>query len=122
MLLLPFIEYKRWKKTYGEVVNLNKKVTVLIAVAMWLLMCLFLKLYDWPVLAFAVSCVGIRGFFYDPALNLFMGRYIDAESGTTNSKADQFEHRKKISFWVQRWFYLGVAIAAGILYELIKRA
>lgn len=120
-LLLPFIEWCRWKKEFGEKPNLDKRVTVAIAVLAWLLMCWAFRLFNWAVPFFALSCFGIRGTFYDPALNLFFGRYIDQESETTNSKTDHFERKSKISFIWQRVLYLGVAVVFALLYELTKK-
>lgn len=122
MLLLPLIEWLRYKNEYGKKKNLNKAFTSVITFAAWLIVCFALKLFAWPVIFFAISCGGIRGLFYDPALNLFFGRYIDHQSETTNSRIDHFERKKKISFWVQRLLYLGVAVVFAVLYELTKKA
>lgn len=121
-ILLPFIEWCRWRKEFGKKVNLNKRATAAIAFASFLLVCLFFGLFQWPVLFFALCCLGIRGVFYDPALNLFFDRYIDEISTTTNSWIDHREQQMKISFWMQRILYAGVAVVFGILYELIKKA
>jgi hypothetical protein len=120
ILLLPAIERWRFNASYGKVVNLNKKITVAIAIAAWLIMCGFLGLYEWAVIFFALACFGIRGMFYDPSLNLFLGRYIDAESETTNSKTDKAERKLNIGFWWQRLIYLGIAVVFAVLYELTK--
>lgn len=121
-LLLPFIEWCRYKNEYGKKPNLDKRVTTAIAVVCFLLLCWAFRLFQWPVIFFALSCLGIRGVFYDPALNLFFGRYIDEISTTTNSWIDHREQQMKISFWMQRFLYAGVAVVFGILYELIKKA
>lgn len=120
MLILPLIEWFRWKKEYGKKVNLDKWFTKGVAFAAWLLFIWATGLFSWAVLVFAVCCACIRGVFYDPALNIFFGRYIDNVSETTNSKTDQWERKKKISFWWQRALYLLAAVAFGIAYELIK--
>lgn len=119
-LLLPFIEWCRWKKEYGKKPNLDKRVTVAIAVIAWLLVCWAFKLFAWPVLLFGISCLCIRGALYDPVLNLFMKRAIDAESTTTNSKTDKIEQRNRLSFRVQRLLYFLAAVCFAIAYEIIK--
>lgn len=121
-LVLPFIEWCRWKKEFGEKDNLDKRVTVAIAVLFWLLVCWAFKLFHWQVFIFGISCLCIRGVFYDPALNLFMDRSIDKESDTTNSKTDHAERKLNINFIWQRILYAGAAISFAVLYELSKRA
>lgn len=119
-LILPLIEWLRHKAEYGKKPNLDKSLTFAIAVTVWLVQVWIMGLFAWAVLFFAFSCVGIRGVFYDPALNIFFGRHIDDESETTNSKTDGFEQKHKISFRVQRLLYLGVAIVGAVLYEWTK--
>lgn len=120
MLLLPFIEWLRYKNEYGKKANLDKWGSIAIAAVVWLLQVWAMDMFQWAVVLFAICCICIRGVFYDPALNLFLGRYIDQESRTTNSKTDQWERRKKISFWWQRALYLLAAVAFGVAYELVK--
>jgi hypothetical protein len=120
MLLLPGIEWFRWKQEYGKKVNLDKWFTLGVAFTAWLIMVWAMGLFSWPVLVFGVCCVCIRGVFYDPSLNIFFGRYIDNVSETTNSKTDQWERKKKISFWMQRVLYLLAAIVFAVAYELLK--
>ena len=59
---------------------------------------------------FALVCVGIRGVFYDPSLNLFRGLSIDYTSKTTTSLTDKF----LTDFWTERVVY-GVGLLLFII-------
>lgn len=120
VFILPLIEWVRYKIEYGKKPNLDKYLTVTIVVIVWIIQVWIMNLFTWRIIFFAFSCFGIRGTFYDPSLNKFLGRGITDESKTTNSKTDQFEQKKKISFLWQRVLYAGVAIVFGVLYELSK--
>lgn len=129
IFITALVEWVRWRQSFGRTVNLNKKVTVGIAAAAWvvsvLINCwLFWDLnFDWLLLfqlfVYALECAGMRGLLYDPVLNLLMGRKIDNDSYTTNSKFDAKEQKGGISFWAQRTIYAGVALIFTILFELI---
>jgi hypothetical protein len=129
--LSVFIEWVRWRQSFGRVVNLNKKVTlsiaaVLIVAAFFINHFLFWGLkWDLSLLveipAYILECAGFRGLLYDPSLNLAMGRNIEKESETTNSRTDQKEQERRIRFWQQRIIYGAIGVLALILFEITKR-
>jgi hypothetical protein len=109
-LILAFIESIRIKVVHGKVLNVKKVWSVAGAIAAFIITVAIFSQWDWYVLCLAFACIGVRGIFYDPALNLFRGEYIDYESQSTNSKADKAERRNGVNFWQQRLIYLGIAL------------
>lgn len=120
-ILLTVIEYYlRIKPSHGEVVNVSKNVSKILAVVFFVPIVILFKMYGWYVIPFALCCVGIRGVFYDPFLNIWFDRKIDNESLTTNSKGDFLERKLGLTFWKQRIFYLLVFIINFCIYNFLK--
>lgn len=119
-LVAPFIEKLRMKATHGKVVNIDHNISAGIGAALFLVDVIVCKLYFWPVILFVPCCIAVRGVFYDPSLNLMLGRYIDEESASTNNNTDRIEKKKKISFWAQRGYYFLAAVIFFFLYEWAK--
>lgn len=118
-ILCAIIEWARWKISYGKYKNLNKSYTYAIAIGLFIACCFTIG-WSWQII-FLIPCFGgIRGTLYDPLLNIFMDRYIDEESYTTNSWIDQKEQQRKINFWLQRIIYLAVAVVFALLFEWSK--
>lgn len=110
------IEWLRLKIQHGKVSNLNKRVSVAIGFGLWLLVVWMLGLWHVQVLLFGIACVGLRGVFYDPVLNLFRRKPIDHEAYTTNSLTDQLERDEDLSFWEQRIAYAIWTVLFSVLY------
>ena len=115
-ILLAFIENLRINAKKGEVLNIKHSWSGFGAIVAFIVTVAIFKQWNLYVLCLGISCIGMRGVFYDPALNLFLGRYIDAESETTDNKTDFFEKNRHISFWVQRLLYLVLTAAGFALY------
>ena len=96
------IRIKKSKKA-----NINHFYSVVIGFAFFLITG-FLFNVKWGL--FALICVGIRGVFYDPILNLFRGLKIDYTSKTTTSLTDKF----LTDFWTERVVY-GVGLILFII-------
>lgn len=110
-VLLAFIESIRIKAVHGKVLNVKKVWSVAGAVAAFVLLVIIFKQWNLFIICIGLSCIGIRGVFYDPSLNIFLGRYLDQDGDTSNSKTDRAERKRKISFWMQRLLYLILAAA-----------
>jgi len=111
------IEWIRWKSSYGKVANLNKTWTKVIAVALFAAAVLIIEMNVWwHIVIYGLGCIGVRGMVYDPALNLYFGRYIDDESETTNSKTDDRERKLGLSFWGQRSAYFAWTVLMGLIF------
>lgn len=115
-ILLAFIEKLRIKANWGKVVNINHWYSFAGAVAAFIVTVAIFHQWNLYILCLALACIGVRGVFYDPSLNLFLGRYIDAESESSNNKSDALERKRKISFWMQRLLYLILTIAGYLLF------
>lgn len=117
----------RIKAVKGEVVNINKKYTVLFGalscVVGVLLYCThpYTSFIDFivKVLVFGLLFVSVRGVFYDPILNKMRGLKINYESETTNSKIDHIEINAKLGFWTQRSIYLLASIVFYLIFKLV---
>lgn len=115
----------RIKAVKGEVVNINKKYTVLfgafICLSGVLTFCIspYTSFVDliMKVLVFVLLFTSVRGVLYDAFLNLLRKKKIDYESKTTNSKVDQREINIGLSFWEQRSVY---SIASLFFYLIFK--
>ena len=89
--------------------NINHAYSVVIGFAFFLIVG-FLFNVKWFLFAFI--CIGIRGVFYDPALNLFRGLKLDYTSRTTTSLTDKF----LTDFWTERIVYTVGLVIFLILY------
>ena len=94
--------------------NINHTYSVLIGFAFFLIVVVLFNiigtLLNVKWIIFAFICIGIRGVFYDPALNLFRGLSIDYTSKTTTSLTDKF----LTDFWTERIVY-GVGLLLFII-------
>jgi hypothetical protein len=127
IVLACTIEWVRWKILFGKVKNLDKKYSVLIGFGLFVFVAVkfigfdasfFLKsLAKWFV--YGIECIGIRIVLYDPVLNIFMGRYIDHISHTTNSLTDQKQADFNINFWQERVIGLVITLVFSFLYQLL---
>lgn len=110
-ILLAFIESLRIDAVKGEVENINHSWSVAGGIAAFIVLVIIFRQWNMYVICLGISCLGVRGVFYDPALNLFLNRYIDQVSIKTTSGTDRLEQKNKLSFWVQRLLYLILAAA-----------
>jgi hypothetical protein len=117
-LLLAVIETLRIDAVKGKVANVKKVWSVTGAVVAFIVLVCIFHTWSLLIIPLGIACIGIRGVFYDPTLNLCLGRYIDAESIKTNSKVDGIERKRKINFWTQRAMYLGLFICGFALYVI----
>lgn len=130
VLLCWLIEAFRIKISYGKVVNLDKTITKVIAVVLFLIAIIIDKTWEngdsivtgcLYIIPCALIYGGCRGTLYDPLLNIFpLKRKWWQDSYTTNSKTDKEERRRKISTYQQRALYLGVWIFSIVLFEVSK--
>ena len=100
------IRIKKSKKA-----NINHAYSVAIGFAFFIIVGFLLNV-KW--ILFGLICIGIRGVFYDPALNLFRGLPIDYTSKTTTSLTDKF----LTDFWTERIVYGAGLLLFIILYYL----
>lgn len=121
-LLLPWIEKIRYEHEYGKKENLNKKVTVMYAALAWLFpftgVIIDAQGWEWRMVFFILASAALRGFFWDPSLNLWLDRHIDDDPISTNSKTDWLERKWKLSFWKQRGLYLLLSALFILLYYI----
>lgn len=116
VILSFLVETVRIKAEHGKVVNINHNWSVAIAVALFIPIPFILQLWHWQAVVLILSCIGCRGTLYDPGLNMCLGRYLDGESDTSNSKIDAKEKERKINFWMQRLLYLLLWVVSYFLY------
>lgn len=117
----------RIKAVKGEVVNINKKYTVLFG--MFICLCGVLTFcishytsfldFIMKTLVFSLLFVSVRGVLYDAILNKLRGLDVDYESKTTNSKVDQTEINISLSFWEQRSVYLTASIFFYLIFKFL---
>lgn len=125
--ICALIDALRIKAVKGEVVNINKRYTVLFGE----LFCIvgvfiycshphisFLQ-FIINTLIFCLLFVSVRGVFYDAILNKMRGLKIDYESETTNSEIDHIETDAKLGFWTQRIIYLLASIVFYLIFKLV---
>ena len=115
-ILLAIIEKYRIKANWGEILNIKHSWSGAGAIAAFILLLALFNQWNLYMICIGICCWGIRGIFYDPALNLLRGEYIDYESDSTTSKTDKAEKKRKISFWMQRLLYFLLAAAGYGLY------
>lgn len=119
-ILSAYVESIRIKKSWGFTENINKFVTVLIAIFGPIVIVLLSKMTAFQIATFFIGCVFVRGILYDAFLNCFRNVKIDYQSPTTNSKIDKFENFLKWDFWKQRRVYLYSLLTILFIYYLIR--
>jgi hypothetical protein len=116
ILVIAFIEKIRIQKELGIVGNINHLISVLIAGTFGAVLWIFLYgfFFNWHLITYSLSCLAVRGIFYDPALNLWRREHFDYTSNASNSKNEQSLNR--VGFWQRRLIFLAWWLIVFILY------
>jgi hypothetical protein len=119
LTLLVAVPIEKWRidRIKNIKPNVDHNVSWLIGFGLYIILVVFFRILGWETAVFAVVCLGVRGMFYDPALNIANKKGLTYQSPKSDNNSDSWE--VKIlgeKFWVHRFFYLIIFAISFIIY------